>query len=188
MASIIPNDMFMQILQSLALCGAYAGIGLAAVGSGIGAGLAGCSAVGAWKKRYLANKSAPFMLVILAGMPLSQTIYAMVLMMIIKGKVNPGNPQMFLYMTLGIFSGVAMLVTAIYQGKAAAAAADAYAETDGKGIGNYIMVIGIVETVSLFALIFGIMVIPADQVVEAAPAVVEETAQLLRGALSCLLG
>lgn len=155
----ISSEMFMSMLQSMALCGGYIGVALAAVGSGIGSGIAGAAAVGAWKRRYMANKSAPFILSMLAGAPLSQTIYAMVLMMIIKGKFSPENPMVLLHLILGAFAGVAMLATSIYQGKVAAAACDAYAETD-KGIGNYIMVIGVVETVSLFALIFGIMVLP----------------------------
>ena len=39
------------------------------------------------------------------------------------------------------------------QGMAGAAASDAYAET-GKGFGNYIMVLGVIETVSLFVMVF----------------------------------
>ena len=45
------------------------------------------------------------------------------------------------------------------QGKAAAGAADAYAET-GKGFGNYIMVLGIIETVALFVMVFLMTAIP----------------------------
>jgi len=40
------------------------------------------------------------------------------------------------------------------QGKAAAVACDAMGET-GKGFGNYIVVLGIVETVALFVMAFG---------------------------------
>ena len=46
-----------------------------------------------------------------------------------------------------------MGVSAWMQGKAGAAAADAYAET-GKGAGNYFMVIGIIESVALFVMVF----------------------------------
>jgi V/A-type H+-transporting ATPase subunit K len=37
-----------------------------------------------------------------------------------------------------------------------ASAADAFAET-GKGFGNYLMVIGLAETVSLFAMVFTLL-------------------------------
>jgi len=44
-------------------------------------------------------------------------------------------------------------MSAFYQGKVAARAADSLAET-GKGTANYFMVIGIVETVALFVMVF----------------------------------
>ena len=44
--------------------GAILVMGLAAVGSGWGAGLAGMSAIGSWKKNFSQNKTAPFMLVV----------------------------------------------------------------------------------------------------------------------------
>jgi len=45
------------------------------------------------------------------------------------------------------------------QGKAAAKGADALAET-GKGFGNYLMVVGIIETVALFVMVFTMTAIP----------------------------
>jgi len=42
------------------------------------------------------------------------------------------------------------------QGKAGAAASDAMAET-GKGFGNYLMVLGVIETVALFVMVFILM-------------------------------
>lgn len=151
-------EITMQIIQSLALCGGYIAVGLAAIGSGLGAGLAGCAAIGAWKRRYMANKPAPFLLTVLAGSPLSQTIYAMVLMMLIRGKMDSGNPMMVFHLLLGLFAGFAFLFSAYAQGKAAAAACDAFGETD-KGFANYLIILGVIETVSLFALVFAIMVL-----------------------------
>ena len=147
-----------DMLYSLSMCGAYAAVGLAAIGSAIGTGLAGCSAIGAWKRSYLANKPAAFLLTVFAGAPLSQTIYAMVLMMILKGKIVPGNPQMFFHLAVGIFAGVALMMSAVFQGKAGAAACDAFGETN-KGFANDLMVLGVVETVALFATVFAIMVL-----------------------------
>ena len=37
-------------------------MGIAAIGSAIGIGIAGQAAIGAWKKCYLSNKAAPFIL------------------------------------------------------------------------------------------------------------------------------
>ena len=57
---------------------------------------------------------------------------------------------------LGIASGVAMALSAVFQGKAGAAGADALAET-GKGFSQYITVVGLCETVALFALVFSMV-------------------------------
>ena len=57
---------------------------------------------------------------------------------------------------LGIASGVAMAFSAVFQGKAGAAGADALAET-GKGFSQYITVVGLCETVALFALVFSMV-------------------------------
>lgn len=129
--------------------GFAAAIGLAAIGSALGAGVAGQSAIGAWKKCFANNKPAPFMLVAFVGAPLTQTIYGFILMNAI---INSTQPSMF-KMAAGLFAGAAMGYSAYMQGKAGAAASDALAET-GKGFGNYLMVLGLVETVALFVMVF----------------------------------
>jgi len=131
---------------------------LAAIGSGLGAGVAGLSAIGAWKKAYALNKAAPFILVAFVGAPLSQTIYGMILRNAIMG-ANIVDPSGKAQMLLGAFSGFAMGLSAFMQGKASAKACDALTET-GKGFGNYIMVIGIIETVALFIMVFCLTALP----------------------------
>ena len=54
---------------------------------------------------------------------------------------------------VGVFGGAAIGFSAYMQGKVAVASCDALAET-GKGTANYFIVIGIVETVALFSLVF----------------------------------
>lgn len=124
-------------------------LALSAVGSGLGAGVAGMAAVGAWKKAFSQNKTASFMLVAFVGAPLTQTIYGMILMNRMADFVHKG---VYLW-SIGIFAGFAMGLSAYMQGKAAAAACDAMGET-GKGFGNYIAVLGIIETVALFVMAF----------------------------------
>ena len=112
-------------------------LAFAAVGSALGTGVAGMAAVGAWKKAFLNNKAAPFILIAFVGAPLSQTIYGMILRNAIKG-ANLA-PEAYPYqMVLGHASGLAIGASAWMQGKAGASAADAMAET-GKGFGNYII-------------------------------------------------
>jgi len=52
----------------------------------------------------------------------------------------------------GVIGGVAMGMSAWMQGKAGAAGSDALAET-GEGFVNYIMALGIIETVALFVMV-----------------------------------
>ena len=134
------------------LLGAGLVMGISAVGSGMGIGFAGLATIGAWKKCYLSNKPAPMMLLAFAGAPLTQVFYGFILMgqMSAAAAANPGNA--LLYLGFGIASGLAIAFSAIIQGKAGAAAADAQAET-GKGFAQYIAVVGIAETVALFAMV-----------------------------------
>ena len=135
------------------MIGAGVVMGIAAIGSAIGIGIAGQGAIGAWKRCYLNNKPAPFLLVVFAGAPLTQTIYGFLLMQqMASSEKNPG----FL-LGLGIASGLAMCFSAIAQGKAGAAGSDALGET-GKGFAQYIMVVGLCETVALFAMVFSMIV------------------------------
>ena len=136
------------VVQFKDLCVAAA-LSLAALGSALGTGAAGMASVGAWKKCYAQSKAAPFMLIVFVGAPLSQTIYGMILMNKIAVAASAGT-----YMWgMGILGGMAMGASAMMQGRAGAGAADALAET-GKGFTNYLIVLGIIETVALFVMVF----------------------------------
>jgi V/A-type H+-transporting ATPase subunit K len=52
-----------------------------------------------------------------------------------------------------------MCFSAWYQGRAGAGGCDAFAET-GKGFANYLMILGVVETVAIFALVFSFLAMP----------------------------
>lgn len=139
------------VLVQLKDLGAGAVLALAAVGSALGAGYAGMAAIGAWKKAFAQNKAASFIILAFVGAPLTQTIYGMIVMnkmaeLVVKGSYFWG---------VGIFGGLAMGASALMQGKAAATACDAMGET-GKGFGNYIVVLGIIETVALFVMAFSL--------------------------------
>jgi V/A-type H+-transporting ATPase subunit K len=134
---------------NIGMIGAGSVMALAAIGSAIGAGIAGQAAIGAWKRNYLANKPASFLLMIFAGAPLTQTIYGFILMgpMMVSTK----NPALLL--AVGLAGGAGMAMSAIAQGKASAASCDAFGET-GKGFGQYITIVGLCETVALFVMAF----------------------------------
>lgn len=138
--------------MNLGLLGASLVMGISAIGSGIGVSIAGKAAIGAWKKCYISNKAAPFVLTVFAGAPLTQTIYGFLLMQQLKG--SSADPLFLL--GLGIASSITIAFSAIFQGQVGAAGADALAET-GKGFSNYITVVGLCETVALFVLVFSMV-------------------------------
>ena len=143
--------------SAMVIAGAVACLGLAGTGSAFGTGYAASAAVGAWKKCYAAGKPAPFILLGLVGAPITQTLYGMILMflMFVKRSVaGAGVPCLI----LGIFAGLAIGFSALFQGRAAAAACDAQAET-GQGLTNYFGALGIVETVAIFTMVFTIIAI-----------------------------
>jgi len=135
--------------MDIGMMGFAAALGLAGFGSAFGAGVAGQAAIGAWKKCFASNKPAPFLLVAFVGAPLTQTIYGFILM----NQMLASSAGGFKLLGMGIFGGLAMGASAYAQGKAAAGAADAMGET-GKGFANYLMVLGVIETVALFAMVF----------------------------------
>ena len=139
--------------MNFGMLGAAIVMGIAAIGSAIGIGTAGQGAIGAWKRCYLNNKPAPFILTVFAGAPLTQTIYGFLTM---QSMFSSSKDPSFL-LCLGIASGLAMAVSAMAQGKAGAAGSDALGET-GKGFSQYIMVVGLCETVALFAMVFSMIV------------------------------
>jgi V/A-type H+-transporting ATPase subunit K len=147
-----------DMMVTLGKMGGAAAFGLGAVGSALGSGVAGVSAVGAWKKCFAQNRPAPFILVGFMGAPLSQTIYGMILMNRIAGIAERQAAEGGLVnwpglLAVGLFAGLAIGMSAWAQGRAAAGACDSFAET-GKGVGNNFIALGVIETVAIFAMAF----------------------------------
>ena len=143
--------------MNIEFIGMACALGLSAMGSAFGSGFAAQASVGAWKKCYANGKPAPFIMVAFSGAPLTQTIYGFLLMNFIRSAVE-GGCDAALAMFTGIFAGLAIGLSAFFQGKVAAASADALGET-GKGTANYFIVIGIIETVALFTLVFSLLLL-----------------------------
>jgi V/A-type H+-transporting ATPase subunit K len=133
--------------------GIAASFGLSVVGAALGMGVNGPAAIGAWKKCYAQNRPAPFILVAFAGTVLSNIIYGFITMNVLADSVTLKQYQL---VSMGIFAGLAIGAAAYTQAICAASAADAYAET-GQGFGNYLIVVGIAETVALFAMVFTLL-------------------------------
>lgn len=145
-------------MVTLGKMGGAIAFGLSAVGSALGSGVAGVSAVGAWKKCFAQNRPAPFILVGFMAAPLSQTIYGMILMnrmaaIAAQQAAEGGIVSWPALLGVGLFSGLSIGMSAWTQGRAAAGACDAFAET-GKGVGNNFIALGVIETVAIFTMAF----------------------------------
>ena len=156
----------MQSTQSaLAYAGAFCAVGFAALGSAYGCGVAAASAIGSWKKCYIQGKDAPFQLTILTGAPMTQTIYGFILMLSLA-KPEFADSWATCLIT-GILGGIAIALSAAFQGRAAAGACDALVE-GGSGFVNYLIALGVIETIAIFVLVFAILLLgrltPAEAV------------------------
>ena len=135
-------------------------LALTSLGAVLGMGVAAASSVGAWKKCYVQNKQAPFLLLALVGFPISQVLYAMIIMFSMFNSSSAG----IILLILGAFAGTIIGLSAYLQGKVGAAAADSQAET-GQGFTNYLAALGVIETVPIFMLM--LMLFAIKQVVGA---------------------
>ncbi|MCL2609576.1 MAG: V-type ATP synthase subunit K [Treponema sp.] len=142
--------------MDVGMIGAGLVFGLAAMGSGFGIGIVGPATVGAWKKCYLANKPAPMTMLAFTGNPLTQVFYGYLLMNPLRDavtRVGDNSGLLWLLMFYGLAAGLALFFTALIQGKIAACACEAMAEKN-QGFAQYMIVMGIAETVALFAMVF----------------------------------
>jgi V/A-type H+/Na+-transporting ATPase subunit K len=139
-------------------------LGLATIGSALGIGAAGQAAAGAWAREARAGEPLRFTYIILLGMPLSQTIYGFILMLIgLSERVY--DPALVAanagaLLSVGLAGGLAQLFSAWMQGRIGAAAIRALSEGGGQGIAFMIIAMGIAETIGLFGFVFLLMVLP----------------------------
>ncbi|WP_159517916.1 V-type ATP synthase subunit K [uncultured Sunxiuqinia sp.] len=134
-------------------------LGIAGVGSAIGTGVAGMGALGLWKQAIKDNKKLPPLALAMVGMPLSQVIYGMIFMnSMIDANLNPDSYVN--QMIWAFFIGIAIAASAIMQGRVGAAACANLAVNEKQGAGMYIAAMGIIETVALLAMVFGMGGIP----------------------------
>ena len=128
-------------------------MGIAALGAALGMSTAGAAAVGAAKRCYKANKPVPMIpMIIFAGFPLTGVFYGFILMgQMLAVSISAANAG--LMFGFGVGAGLAIALAMIAEGKVGAAACDAISDT-GKGLVLYMSILGIIETVALFAMVF----------------------------------
>ena len=148
---------------ALALLGAGAALALGGAGSSIGVGLAGMTASGVITedpKKF--GRLIPFV-----AMPGTQGVYGLLLFMYIslqklvffsESPIFPTMNQGFELFFIGLSAGIVLMVSAIYQGKVAAATIGVIAKKPEQ-MGKCLILPAFVETYAVFALVSAILIL-----------------------------
>lgn len=141
----------MDFYTMLGYAGCACAVGLSAMGSSIGCGIAGAASHGVMAK--VEEGHGKF--IGISAAPSSQTIYGIVLMFVMLGKVKAAAGLGLL--GIGLFCGLGIMTSAIYQGKVAATGILASSKKP-EIFGKCFAAVGIVESFALFAMVFGLII------------------------------
>ena len=128
-------------------------LGLGCLGSAVGCTIAGSASHGAMT--HVEEGHGKF--IGLSALPSSQAIYGFILMVLMADKIK-GGLDPFVAFGIALFVGLANMVCSIYQGKVVATAIQASAKQPAI-FGKCAAAAGIVETFSLFILVFTLLII-----------------------------
>jgi len=144
----------MNVSLFLGQLGMALAVGMAAVGSALGAGVAGMSAAGAWAKDAKAGKGLRFIYIVLVSAPITQTVYGFLVMFQMADKLKVAEANGGLLLGIGIATGLGEMLSAWMQGAIGAAGCRMLSEAEGKGFAFILISLGIAETVGIFTLVF----------------------------------
>ena len=111
-----------ELVLALGWTGIYSPMAIGAIGSAIGCAIAGQAGIGA----MLVTEGGYGRYIGLSALPSSMVIYGIVVMFTLNREVTPENAGALF--GIGFFAGLAMLYCAIWQGRACAAAINAFKE------------------------------------------------------------
>ena len=129
-------------------------LGLGCIGSAIGCAIGGMASHGIMAR--VEENHGKF--IGMSAMPSSQTIYAFVLMWRMKDAIAAHSISAMSGVGIGAAVGLAIMVSAIYQGKCAATGIQASAKQPGI-FGKCFAALGIVESFALFAFVFALLLL-----------------------------
>ncbi|MBF0188749.1 MAG: ATP synthase subunit C [Magnetococcales bacterium] len=138
------------LLSVLGWTGIYAPMALGAIGSIIGCALAGQAAIGA----MLESDGGYGRFVGVSAMPSSQVVYGIVVMFTLNRPVTPEAAAGLF--AIGTLSGIALLFSALYQGRCCASAINA-AKAKPEIFGLSLAPAAMVEGFAVFAFIFALV-------------------------------
>lgn len=135
------------------MAGPAMALGLSSLGCSIGCGIAGAASHAAMTRteeghgRYIAMAAAPS----------SQVIYGFLLMLQMSRAIQAGTLSPLSAVAIGAFSGLAIGVSAIFQGKVCATGIQASLREPAV-YGKCFAAIGIIESFALFAFVFALLI------------------------------
>ncbi|GAB5411613.1 MAG: ATP synthase subunit C [Chlamydiales bacterium] len=129
-------------------------LGLGCIGSAIGCAIGGMASHGIMAR--VEENHGKF--IGMSAMPSSQTIYAFVLMWRMKDSIAANSISAMSGIGIGAAIGLAIMASAIYQGKCAATGIQASAKQPGI-FGKCFAALGIVESFALFAFVFALLLL-----------------------------
>ncbi|MGF1446674.1 MAG: ATP synthase subunit C [Pikeienuella sp.] len=139
-----------EFVMALGWVGIYGAMALGAIGSIIGCATAGQAAIGA----MMETSSGYGRFVGISAMPSSQIIFGIVIMFSLQQEVTAVNGGALF--AIGFLAGLALMMSAIWQGKACAAAISA-AKDKPEIFGLALAPAAIVEGFAVFAFVFALV-------------------------------
>lgn len=131
-------------------------LGLGCIGSAIGCGIGGMASHGVMSR--VDENHGKF--IGMSAMPSTQAIYAFLLMLIMKGAIQAKTLSAASSIGIGASVGLTIMISSIYQGMCAATGIQAVAKQPAV-FGKCFAMLGIVESFSLFAFVFALLLINA---------------------------
>jgi V/A-type H+/Na+-transporting ATPase subunit K len=129
-------------------------LGLSAIGSAVGCGIAGMASHGVMAR--VDEGHGKF--IGMSAMPATMLIYGFILMLLMKGSIDAGSVSAMSGVFIGLSSGSAIMIAAIYQGLCAVSGIQAVARNP-RVFGKCFAALGIVESFALFAFVFALLLL-----------------------------
>lgn len=138
--------------MSYNMIGPALALALGCIGSAIGCGIAAMAAHAVMSR--VEENHGKFLGML--AMPASQSIYGFVLMILMKNAIDGGGLSAMTGIGIGLSVGLALMVSSMYQGMAAASSIQASAKQPAI-LGKCFATLGIIESFSLFAFVFALL-------------------------------
>lgn len=129
-------------------------LGLGCIGSSIGCGIGGMASHAVMSR--VEENHGKF--IGMSAMAASQSIYGFVLMLLMRDAIKAGTLSPLSGIGIGLSVGLALMFSSIYQGMCAASGIQASAKQPAV-IGKCFAALGIVESFSLFAFVFALLLL-----------------------------